>query len=274
MSSLNGTQALVAGGAVRNLPAIRALTDSGAGVVIQAQTPDEIKSAHQAAAQLGSQVQVTTRPIATFADAEALVAEVVAEHGSLDALLTPAAPADAPALVDLDEEGWSQFKSAYVTRAVALARAATAVMVEQETGGRVVVFASATTFVSTGAAQAAANAALLSLSSAASAGLRDTQVRVNGLLLGAPGAYQGGVPAPNGEVDMLGPTAAWLAGTESEGVNGKFVYVGGSDVGFYSMPMVMENANVQVRFDGEADAATVGRFLNNLVDIGRVQRQA
>ncbi|MCD4526604.1 SDR family oxidoreductase [Nocardioides sp. cx-173] len=274
MSSLNGTQALVAGGAVRNLPAIRALVDAGARVVIQAQTPEETKTAHQVAADLGSQVQVTTRPVATFADAEELVAAIVEEHGSVDALVTPVAPDDAPSLVDLDEESWTDYKSAYVTRAVALTRAASAVMAGQATGGRVVVLNSASTFVAPGAAQSAANAALLSLSSAASAGLRDTSVRVNGLLLGVPGAYQGGVPAPTGEVDMFGPTVAWLAGEESEGVNGKFVYVGGSDVGFYSMPMVMENANVQVRFDGEADSATVGQFLNNLVDIGKVQRQA
>lgn len=263
MSSLDAKHALVAGGSVRQLPAIHALVQAGADVLVQAQSPEEIESAHKAAVGHENRVRIDTRPVTTFAAAEALVDEFVAERGSIDVLLTPVVPA-APALIDLGAATWTTFKATYLTRAVALTRAATSAMARQPDGGRVIVFGSATTFRSPGAAEAAVNAALLSLASAASAGLRDTAVRVNALLLGAPG----------GDLDMLGPATAWLAGAESGPVNGRFVYVGGSDVGLYTMPMLMENANVQVRFDREADAATVGELLNNLVDIGKVQRQA
>lgn len=273
MSSLEGKHALVAGGSVRQLPAIRALVHAGADVLIQAQTPEDIETAQKAAAEHQGRVRIDMRPVTTFAEAAALVDELIAERGSIDVLLTPVVP-EAPGLTDLTEATWAAFKATYLTRAVALTRSATAAMVGQPEGGRVIVFSSAATFASTGAAQAAANAALLSLTSAASAGLRETDVRVNALLLGTPTAARDGAPAPSGDVDMLGPATTWLAGPESGPVNGRYVYVSGSDVGFYTMPMLMENANARVRFDREADAATVGRLLNDLVDIGKVQRQA
>lgn len=275
-SSLTGKHALVAGGSVGAFPAIKGLVDAGADVVLQGQTPDEIEAARKTAAELGEAVKVAMGPVATFADAEAIVEKLVDERGSIDVLLTPVVPQASPSVTTLSEANWADFKSSYITRAVALTRAATAKMTGQPEGGRVVVFGSATTFLSPGVAQAAANAAMLSLTSAASAGLRDTSVRVNGVLLGVPGADQGGVPAPGGDVDVLGPAVAWLAGPASAGVNGKFVYVGGSDIGFYTMPMLMENANVQVRFAGDSapSADTIAEFLNNLTEIGKVQRQA
>lgn len=277
MPSLDGNVALVAGGAAGNRAALSALADAGATLVIQCQNPAETASANELAPSLGGRAEVLSQPVNSFADAEQLINGIVAKHGTVDVLLTPVIPSGGPGLTSLDEATWAGFKADYISRAVALARAATATMATQPGAGRVVVIGSATTFLAPGVAQGAANAAMLSLTSAASAGLRETAVRVNGLLLGHPGANQGGIPAPSGAdgaVDVVGAAVVWLASTESEGVNGKFVYAGGSDIGFYTMPMLMENANVQVRFDGGADAAAIGAMLNNLTEIGKVQRQA
>ena len=271
MTALDGMTVLVGGGGTP--PVVAALVAAGAKVVLQAQTPAERETAQAAAAAHGA--IVLERSVMTFADGEELVATVAADHGPLAAVVTAQVPQEADTLADLTQASWVGFKAAYLTRAVALARAAAAQMATQPGGGRIVVLGSATTFSSTGAAQAAVNAGLISLVSAASAGMRDTEVRVNGILLGLPGADQGGIPAPATDgPDVLPATVVWLASAESEGVNGKLVYAGGADVGFYTMPMLMENANVQVRFGEQPSAGDIGGLLNPLAEIGKVQRQA
>jgi NAD(P)-dependent dehydrogenase (short-subunit alcohol dehydrogenase family) len=137
-------------------------------------------------------------------------------------------------------------------------------------GGRIVTFASSATFQSGGAGQASLNAAMLSLTSAAALTLGEHGVPVNCVVLGGTDSAQGGVPQPDVEgAEIIGSTVVHLAASADPAVTGRYVYCAGRDVGLYAMPLVIESANVLMRFSDDIDPETVGHLLTPLVDVGR-----
>lgn len=209
------------------------------------------------------------RPITSFADAEALVAEVVSAHGRLDILLTPIPPAQSDGLLALTEGPWRDFITTYLKRSVALARAASIHMATAG-GGRIVTFSSSTTFLSTGVEQAAVNSSILSLTSAIALTMTDRNVLANCVVLGHPDTDQGGMPpVSTSGPDLLVPTVVQLCDPNGANISGRFVYCGGADIGLYTMPLIIENANVVISFGDQPDADTVGEFLAPLTNVGK-----
>lgn len=258
MPALDGKVALVGGG--EHVAAIAsALLDAGATVIVQSQG---------GIAPIAG-ATVVDDPVRDFAAADALVAQVIAEHGRLDIVLTPAPPATSGGLLALGEDPWRQFANEHLTRSVALARAGAQHLVAAG-GGRIVTFASSTTFLSEGVEQAAVNAGILSLTSALSITLTDKAVNANCVVLGSPGRDQGGIPGITSEnAGLLGATVAHLCSDAAADMHGRYVYCGGSQVGLYNMPFIVAGSNVLIDIVDAGANAPVGEYLTPLLNIGR-----
>lgn len=252
--ALSGQVALIAGGGLRNGAAVRALVGAGAGVVLQAQGEDEL-----AAAAEMTGCTVLDHPVETFADADAVVAAVVAEHGGIDVLLTPVAPTTSAGILDLDAATWESDVRRSAKRSAGLARSVAHQLVAQGRGGRVISFGSSAAFSSAGTAQAAAHAAVLSLNNAVHVALAEHGVNANCVLL---------EPA-TGDGPLLGALVAHLAGKASADIAGRLLYCSGREVGLYTMPLIIESAHVMLRFGDTVDADTVGELLQPLLTVGR-----
>lgn len=262
MADLHGQTAMVAGGGVGNAGAVRALVDAGVRVVLQAQGDAELASA-TALAALGDRVSVVDRPVDGFADADAVVAGVVDEYGSLEILLTPRAPRTDAGLQELTAEGWDDAIRNSAKRSAGLARAAARQFVEQGRGGRIITFGSSATFTSRGVTRAAVNSAAISLTSALHVPLADKGITANCVMLD---------PRLDGDgagSRLLGALVVHLADKASADIAGRLLYCSERELGLYTMPLIIESAHVVLRFGEEIDDRTVHEHLQPLLHVGR-----
>ncbi|GAA2741543.1 hypothetical protein GCM10009868_08010 [Terrabacter aerolatus] len=255
---------LVAGGDRHLGPIVTALTALGARVVLQAQSHEELERAGAVAAAF-SGVEVLDTDVRSFRAADHLVAGL-AGHGGLDVLLTPPILTSNGPLIELDKTGWRDALTAHQKRAVGLARAAARAFVAQGRGGRVVTFSRSDTFRSRGVEAAAFSAAMLSLTSAIAAPLREHRVTANCLVLGDALAPSPDSPAAK---DMVAELVAHLCGPDGEQVNGRFFYASTSDLGLYSVPLAIADPHAMVRFGAAASETPVGELLTPLLNIGK-----
>lgn len=243
---------------------VAALRAEGAKVALVVE-PDEAA----AAKALADGAPVLEATIGSLADAEPIVARAVEALGGLTAVLTPVPPQQSPGLLSLSQADWLSFSTRYLTRSVAIAHAATEILV-QRGGGRIVTFASSTTFLSPGVEQAAVNAGILSLTSAITLSVPDRGINANCVVLGTPGLPQGGIePIEAIDPAVLGATVVHLCSEAASNLHGRFVYLGGSSIGLYTMPLIIENANVIVDFAEEPSAVNVAQFLAPLTNVGK-----
>ncbi|MFN8147669.1 MAG: SDR family NAD(P)-dependent oxidoreductase [Candidatus Nanopelagicales bacterium] len=269
MPDLAGRTVLVVGGGRGIERAVEVLAEAGARVLLHVDGDEERRTAAVLAASLTG-VVVLDAPARTLADALDVVDGIVAEHGPVSLLLTAVPPRTSPALLDVDEGEWADAIAACLKRSVGLTRAVARRAVADGSPLRVVTFSSSSTFHSPGALQSSLNAAMLSLAGAAATTLAPHGIPVNCVVLGAAGADQGGVPAPDVEgAEVLASTIAHLAVDADPTFTGRYVYCGGRDVGLYSVPLIIESTHVLVRLPDEADATAVGAVLTPLVDVGR-----
>lgn len=264
MGALTDAAVLVAGVHELTGAMIDALRAEGARVALVIE-PDEAA----AAKAIADDVVVIEAPIGSIAHATPVISRAIDALGGLTALLTPVPPQQSDGLLALTQAEWQAFSTRYLTRSVALAHAATEQMVEHG-GGRIVTFASSTTFLSPGVEQAAVNAAILSLTSAITLSVPDRGINANCVVLGTPGAPQGGLE-PIGAIDpaVLAATVVHLCSEGASNLHGRFVYCGGSSIGLYTMPLIIENANVVVDFAQAPTAQTVADFLAPLTNVGK-----
>lgn len=262
MADLHGLTALVAGGGVGNAGAVRALMDAGCRVVLQAQGETELASA-TALAALDDQVSVVDRAVDGFADADAVVAGVVDEYGSLEVLLTPTAPRTDAGLREVTADAWDADLRSSAKRSAGLARAAARQFVEQGGGGRIITFGSAATFTSRGVTRAAVNSSVISLTSALHVSLADKGVTANCVMLD-PGLAGDGAASR-----LLGSLVVHLADKASADIAGRLVYCSEHELGLYTMPLIIESAHVVLRFGDDVDDGVVHEYLQPLLHVGR-----
>lgn len=264
MGVLEDAAVVVAGVDDLTAEMVAALRAAGAKIAFVVE-PDEAEAARAIA---GDAPLIEAR-VGSIAEAAPTVAEAVSALGGLTAVLTPVPPQQSPGLLALSQDDWQSFSSRYLTRSVAIAHAATEVLVERG-GGRIVTFASSTTFLSPGVEQAAVNAGILSLTSAITLSVPGRGINANCIVLGTPGHPQGGIE-PIDAIDpaVLGATVVHLCSDAASNLHGRFVYCGGSSIGLYTMPLIIENANVIIDFAQAPTAANVGEFLAPLTNVGK-----
>lgn len=270
MPDLVGRTALVVGGGCGVERAVEVLAEHGARVLLHVDGEEERRTATVLAASLDG-VSVVDAPARSLADALVAVDALSSEHGPVGLLLTAVPPRTSPGLLDLDEGEWTDGLQSCLKRSVGITRAVARRAVREGTPLRVVTFSSSSTFHTRGALQSSLNAAMLSLAGAAATTLGPHGISVNCVVIGAAGADQGGVPAPDVEgAEVLASTVLHLLLDADPSFTGRYIYCGGRDVGLYSVPLVIESTHVLVRLPDEADAETVGAALTPLVDVGRV----
>ena len=264
MGVLKDAAVVVAGVDDLTASIVAALRAEGAKVALVVE-PDEAASAQAIAAG----APVIEASIGSIADASPAIAAAVAALGGLTAVLTPVPPQQSSGLLALSQGDWQSFSGRYLTRSVAIAHAATEILVERG-GGRIVTFASSTTFLSPGVEQAAVNAGILSLTSAITLSVPDRGINANCVVLGTPGLPQGGIePIEAIDPAVLGATVVHLCSEAAQNLHGRFVYCGGSSIGLYTMPLIIENANVVIDFAQAPSAANVADFLAPLTNVGK-----
>lgn len=271
MPQLAGSTALVVGAGRGVERVVEVLAEAGAHVVLHVDGDDEQRTALVLARSLpAGSVTVVDTPARSLADALVAVDDVVAARGGIDLLLTAAPPRTSAELLDVDEAGWADTLAACLKRSVGITRAAARHAVAGERPLRVITFSSSATFHSRGALQSSLNAAMLSLAGAAATTLAPHGIPVNCVVLGGSDSVQGGVPLPDVEGgDVLASTVLHLATAADPTFTGRYVYVGGRDVGLYSVPLIIESTHVLLRLPEDADAATVGSVLTPLAEVGR-----
>ena len=244
--------------------AVAGLVAEGASVVLHVDGPDERTAAAGVPA-----ARVLDAPARGFDEAQSLLAALVDELGGVQALLLPVPPRRSAGLADLDPAVWADDLGRITQRSTAFARAFARHRVAAGGGGHVVTFSSSAVFEADGVGQASLNAAVLSLTSGVATTLAPHGVAVNCVVLGGDGAEATGLPVPSGDDHLLAPLVAHLL-TVDPSFTGKFVYCGGSDVGIYAMPLVIEQSHVLVHVPESIDAAGLGEVLAPLADVGRV----
>ena len=120
--------------------AARCLSGAGAKVVLAAGNADAM--AEVACTCKGETHQINARPYSEDACA-ALVAETVATYGRIDILVVASGMNKVAKINDLAPEDFSNVMEANVTQSWLLARAATAQMMQQPKGGKIVLVSSA-----------------------------------------------------------------------------------------------------------------------------------
>lgn len=238
-----------------------------AGRTVLVAGPDTTGAA-PALAAAGARTVVTSAGAASFDDCDAAVAAAVAEHGAVDVLLLPVPPRTSARLQDLDPAQWREGIESVTRRSTGLLRAFARHRVAAGGGGHVVSFASSAVFDSEGVGQASMNAAVLSLTSGASATLAPHGIAVNCVVLGG-GEPQGGMPRPDTDDDgTLLSLVVHLAGVDPS-FTGRYVYCGGRDVGLYAMPLVIEQAHLLLRLPETPDPDELGLALAPLAEVGQ-----
>jgi len=237
-----------------------------AGRTVLVAGPDTIGAA-PALIAAGARTVVTTAGAGSFDECDAAVQDAVAEHGAVDVLVLPVPPRVSEPLVNLDPAQWRADLDAVTRRSTGLLRAFARHRVAAGGGGNVVSFASSAVFDSEGVGQASMNAAVLSLTSGASATLAPHGIAVNCVVLGGA-EPQGGMPRPDDDDGTLLSLVVHLAGVDPS-FTGRYVYCGGRDVGLYAMPLVIEQAHLLLRLRETPDPDELGLALAPLAEVGQ-----
>jgi len=214
-------------------------------------------------------VHSIVHPVRNFAEAADLITKVEGNHGPLHGLVTATPPTSSASLVSLQAASWSEWRQRTIKRNVALAKAATAAMIDRE-GGRIVVMSSTTAFFSAGAEQAATNAAMISLSNAITLSTDAKKVASNCVIVGHGSDRGGAESAVETSAALVSSLVAFLLGKASHHINGRLLSCSGQSVGLYVLPLVIESTNAIVRFPDTPTGQELATALDPLLEIGKV----
>jgi NAD(P)-dependent dehydrogenase (short-subunit alcohol dehydrogenase family) len=238
-----------------------------AGRTVLVAGPDVV-GAGAALQALGARTVSVGPETSSFAECDAAVAAAADAHGSVDVLLLPVPPRSSARLARLDADEWRAGIDAVTRRSTGLLRAFARHRVSAGGGGHVVSFSSSAVFDSDGVGQASMNAAVLSLTSGASATLAPHGIAVNCIVLGGT-EHQGGMPRPDTDDDAaLLALVAHLASVEPS-FTGRYLYCAGRDIGLYAMPLTIEQAHLLVRLPEPVGPDELGAVLAPLVEVGQ-----
>lgn len=275
MGILEGKVAVVTGGGrgVGRAAALE-LARLGAAVTVADVDRDAAGAVMGEIVALGGRATWRDDDVSSFAGAEAVVAATTDAFGRVDVLVTCAGNFAVSNILELTEEEWDSITSVHVNGHAACIKAASARMVAQGEGGRIITIGSRGAFWSPGVAYSAAKAAVMGLTSAMSMSLRDHGITVNCVLPSArtdlfpataPRTF-GGMPA---STDMdpasVAPVIAYLASPYAEEVTGRFWYSSGGDVALYDHPFKLQDSNLLVRKTGTWDVEELDEVLPPLI---------
>lgn len=252
---------VTAGSDPMNLQVIQILHEDGFRVV-------HTRDVEDAAAPADPQIPSLVHPITDFTSAQVLLELIESTFGWVAGLVTPLPPSSSRAITDVDAAGWNEFRQSDIKRNVAMAKAGVQVM-SSRGGGRIVVLSSTSAFYGSGIEQAAANAAMISLSNAVTLSIEATQVTSNCVVVGS-GEDRGGLAATTATSgEMVGRVVSFLLGDGGSEISGQLVACSGTTVGLYVPPLIIESTNVLVKFDQTPSSAQIGAALEPLLATGR-----
>ena len=140
---LQGKKSLVVGGGfgIGRASALL-LARAGADVVVADLDLDRATSVSKEIAALGVRSTALTGDVTQRAQAEDLVAQTAAFHGSLEVVINMVGAAAWANLLSVDEDTWTLDLTRNLTQHLFVGRAAAKLMIDQGTGGRIAVVAS------------------------------------------------------------------------------------------------------------------------------------
>jgi len=207
-------------------------------------------------------------PVTDFTSAQALVSSIENSFGPIGGLVTPLLPTSSRAMDAVGASDWQDFRQHSIKRNVALARAAAGAM-STRIGGRIVVLSSTAAFYGVGVEQAAANAAMISLSNAITLSMDAEYVTSNCVVVGQKHDFTVDSDVASTSSDMIGRVVSFLLGSHGRDVSGQLVACFGTSVGLYVPPLIIESTNVLVRFGEIPSSTQIGAALSPLLNTGR-----
>lgn len=244
-----------------NLRICEILSDDGFRVV-------HIRDAEADQVPADPRISSIVQPITDFAGARDLLAHIERSFGPVGGLVTPLLPTTSRTMGEITAMHWANFRQQAIKRNVALARAASVAM-SARIGGRIVVLSSSSAFFGVGVEQAAAHAAMISLSNAITLSMDAANVASNCVIVGHVGDAPSTEATTPTSSDMIGSVVSYLLGSHGSEISGQLVACFGTTVGLYVAPLIIESTNVLVRFGEIPKRRQIGEALGPLLNTGR-----
>jgi NAD(P)-dependent dehydrogenase (short-subunit alcohol dehydrogenase family) len=185
--------------------------------------------------------------VATMPGGENIIKTATASFGRIDILVCCAGIFKPRLAVDMTEDDFDAIFAVHVKGHFSCMKAAIPEMIKQKSGRIISISSRAAAGGGGNMAYSGAKAAILGMSSALSAELKQHGITVNAILPSAdtrlfPGkktkAMVGGLPVPIwAEPEYVAPTVVFLATDEAKDITDRYIYACGGDICIYAKPL-------------------------------------